>query len=200
MKPLHLLIAAICFVSCTQQKHEEEASSLLKLKSKFKYHNLKDFTQVDTFNFDTRPGHYEEVDSNMFKLIFKGEKRSYVGTGYDHDFYYSWQERDSNFIEFTILTQSEEDYCAILRYYIFDKKDKLISKFDLSADCGDAGWTFFGNGRQVDKHHFVFETIESESNMDEKDSRTGDSINYSYTIDAKGKVTRKEIFNKHFGE
>ncbi|MGN6165732.1 MAG: hypothetical protein ACTHOF_14435, partial [Flavisolibacter sp.] len=160
-----LLISIVIFFSqnCKQVNNvhipNEKGSSICNLKSKFKYQNLKNF-EVDTFGFELRSGHYEEVDSDAFKLIFQQGGRRFIGQGYDRDYYYSWQTRDSNFIEFTILTQDESNYCSLLRYYIFDRKGTLVSKFDLATKCGDADWTFLGKGKQVDKNHFAYQTVE----------------------------------------
>lgn len=200
-----LIIGAILTERCgpvagSQPPPQEKQAALYKLKNKFKYQDLREF-QMDSFSFDTRPGHYEEVDSNAFKIIFQEGDRQFVGTGYDRDYYYSWQNRDTNFIEFTILTQDESDYCNILRYYIFDRKGKFISKFDLAASCGDAGWTFAGSGTQIDKYHFVTETIESNmksGSMPEEEKEEGDSVSYSIQIAPNGTVARKETFKKHF--
>jgi len=174
---------------------------LYKLKDKFKYQNLKEFT-IDSFSFDNRPGHYNELDSAAFQLIFQEGNRTFVGEGYDRDYFYSWQNRDTNFIEFTILTQDEGSYCDLLRYYIFDKQGRFISKFDVAAECGDAGWTFSGSGRQRNQNTFVFETVEQElleeDAMEEK--YEGDSVTYTITIAPNGKTIRKEMFKKHFSD
>lgn len=204
---ISLLIAVIsitlsqgCQSAAEQQAPKEKKAALYNLKDKFKYQDLQEF-QIDSFNFDTRPGHYQEVDSNAFKLIFQEGDRPFIGQDYDRDYYYSWQNRDTNFIEFTILTQDESSYCDILRYYIYDRKGKFISKFDLAASCGDAGWTFTGSGRQIDKTNFISETVESdmkEGSTPEDEKQEGDSISYSISIAPNGSVTKKETFKKHF--
>ncbi|WP_315821731.1 hypothetical protein [Paraflavitalea speifideaquila] len=192
------------FGGCVQSNHQQilpqEKAALYKLKSKFKYQDLQEF-EIDSFSFDTRPGHYEEIDSSAFKLIFPKGHRKFIGQGYDRDYYYSWQNRDTNFIEFTILTQDESSYCSILRYYIFDRKGKFISQFDLAADCGDAGWTFEAVGRQTDKDRFIMESREAntkEGSIPEDEKEEGDSINYSMHIAPDGTIIKKETWKKHF--
>lgn len=191
-----------CGQATGEQVLQQERSALYDLKNKFKFQDLTDFP-TDTFSLDTRAGHYDEVDSNAFKLIFTEGDKQFIGQGYDRDYYYSWQNRDSNFIEFTILTQDESSYCNILRYYIFDKDGKFISKFDIAANCGDADWTFSAKGKQVDKNRFVFETVEADrknGTMPEDGKMEGDSINYLITTEPNGKLTRTEIFKKHFAD
>jgi len=198
-------IVIICFLQNCKQTNgkrilQEEKPSLYNFRDKFKYQTLGNF-QIDTFDFESRRGYYQEADSNVFKLIFQEGDRKFIGQGYDRDYFYSWQERDTNFIEFTILTQDESSYCNLLRYYIFDRKGKFISKFDLASKCGDADWTFSGKGRQVDKNHFAFETVESnmkDGAMPEDEKQEGDSINYLITIEPNGKAIKTESFNKHF--
>lgn len=188
-----------CVDASISKANREMKSPLYKLKSKFKYHDLKTF-ETDTFSFDTRPGNYSEVDSATFKLIFQEGDREFIGKGYDRDYYYSWQNRDTNFIEFTILTQDESSYCDLLRYYIFDKSGRFISKFDIATNCGDAGWTFNGVGKQLDKNKFFYQTVESEikdGSMPEEEKYDGDSINHLITIGQTGKITQRETYKKH---
>jgi hypothetical protein len=195
------LVQSCNYSSATQNKKEVKAP-LYELKSKFKYQDLKLF-ETDTFSFDTRPGNYKEVDSSTFKLIFQEGDREFIGQGYDRDYYYSSQNRDTNFIEFTILTQDESSYCDLLRYYIFDKSGKFISKFDIATNCGDAGWTFTGSGKQHDKNTFIYQTVESDLKdgyMPEEEKYEGDSTGYKITIDPEGKASQKETYKKHFSD
>jgi hypothetical protein len=99
------------------------------------------------------------------------------------------------------LTRDEGGYCDILRYYIFDRKGKFISKFDLAEKCSDVEWAFSGMSRQVDEHHFIFETVATnmqDGTIPEDKKQEGDSINYSISIQANGTVIKKETFKKHF--
>jgi hypothetical protein len=198
-----LTLAALtqgCGHSLTGQVNEQTRSTFYNLKEKFKYHDLKLF-ETDTFSFDTRPGYYNEVDSSAFKLIFQEGDRQFIGQGYDRDYYFSWQNRDPNFIEFTILTQDESSYCDLLRYYIFDKTGKFISKFDIASNCGDAGWTFTAKGKQLDQNSFSYYTVESDQKdgtMPEEEKYEGDSIKYIIKIDPQGKVMKRETYKKHF--
>ena len=175
---------------------------LRELQDRFKYRNLTNF-ESDTLNWEARPGNYQEVDSAAFQLIFQEGDRQFIGQGYDRDYFYSWQARDSNFIEFTILTQDESSYCDLLRYYIFDKTGKFISKFDIATNCGDAGWTFLGYGKQIDKSKFVYYTIESDlkdGELPEAEKYERDSINYEITILTNGQISKRETLRKHISD
>src|SRR5687768_3978241 len=198
-----VLAATILIAACETFRSKEvqdKGAMLLGLKEKFKYRNLTVF-ETDTLNFDNRPGHYNEPDSNNFKLIFQQENRPFIGQGYDRDYFYSWQERDVNFIEFIILTQEEGSYCEVLRYYIFDRQGKFISSFDVAASCGDAEWSFTGSGRQLNRQTFLYETIESDQKRGpfaNSETFEGDSISYLITIDSSGRANKKETAKKHF--
>ena len=177
-------------------------SPLFELKDRFKYRNLTDF-QTDTFDWETRLGKYQEVDSGSFKLIFQEGDRQFIGQGYDRDYFYSWQERDSNLIEFTILTQDESSYCDLLRYYLFDGTGKFISKFDIATNCGDGGWTFMGTGKQIGKNMFTYNTVEADlkdGELPEAEKHEGDSVNYQISILPGGQVSKKETYRKHFSD
>jgi hypothetical protein len=181
-------------------KQQDKASRLLHLKDQFKYRDLKVF-ETDTFNFDNRPGHYNEVDSNTFKLIFQQEDRNFIGQGYDRDYFYSWQDRDAKFIELVMLTQEESGYCDMLRYYIFDKHGNFLSSFDIAASCGDAEWTFTGSGKQLSHHEFFYQTVESDQKRgyaSNSELLEGDSIEYLIRIDSAGQVNKHEMARKHF--
>ena len=52
-----------------------QALPLTDLRNKFKYSDLESF-QVDSFNWDTRVGFYQELDSNTFKLVWQDGKRN----------------------------------------------------------------------------------------------------------------------------
>lgn len=200
-KIIAAVIILIANAACSNPEvAKEEKQPLYALKDKFKYQDLREFS-IDTLGFGNRAGYYEEVDSNSFKLIFQEGDRQYVSQGDERDYYYSWQNRDSNFIEFVILSQDENGYCSVLRYYIFDRKGKFISKFDLAASCADAGWVFKGEGRKVDINDFETVTVESnfqDTGAPEEETQEVDSIRYSIQVTPTGKITKKETFKKHF--
>ncbi len=175
--------------------------TLSDLKKDFKFSNLTEF-QIDTFSWETRPGKYNELDSSTFYMVWQDHKRTFAGQGYDRDYLFSWQNRDSNFIEFTILTQDESDYCSNITYCICDKAGKAIDKFVASSSCGDGGWVFVAFGKFIDNRTYEKLCIESEmagtDTLDNKDFHEGDSTLIHFIIGANGKVTQKEIYKKHF--
>ena len=185
----------------TTQTIQAKQLTLLELKKDFKFSNLTKF-EIDTFSWDTRPGKYKELDSTTFYLIWQDGKRNFVGDGYDRDYLFSWQNRDSNFIEFTILTQEESSYCSNITYFIFDKNGRVIDNFVTSSSCGDGGWTYSAWGKFTDSRTYEKLCIESEmTGMDtigNKELYEGDSTLYHFIINENGKVTQKEIYKKHF--
>lgn len=202
---LQALLLLTCW-SCGQVNStsptQNDQTPLLELKSRFKYHNLTDF-DTDTLDWEARPGNYQGVDSVSFRLIFQEDSRQFIGQGYDRDYFYSWQERDPSFIEFTILTQDESSYCDLLRYYVFDREGRFISKFDIATRCGDAEWTFTASGRQTSDNEFFYETVESnlkDGELPEAQKYEGDSINYQITILPSGQISKKETYRKHFSD
>jgi len=186
----------------TEEIITEKPMSLYDLEEQFKYHDLTDF-DIDTFDWETRPGNYNELDSTTYKLVWQNIEKPTIGTGYDREYLYSWQNRDTNFIEFTLLSQDEGSYCDVLTYCIFDKNGKKIDNFMLSASCGDGGWMFTSNGKFINKTTFEQLAVESEmAGFDSLDADIeiyeGDSTLTHYTIGTDGKVNSKEIYKRHF--
>jgi len=182
------------------EKNVKANLTLNSLRNDFKYSNQTHF-EVDTFSWETGPGKYKELDSTTFYMIWQDGKRKFVGKDYDRDYFFSWQERDTNFIELTIVTQNESDYCINLTYCIYDKKGKAVDQFIASSRCGDGGWQLVASGKFVDKHTYEKLTIESE--MVDLDSLAneeyeGDSTLSHFIIGNNGKVKEKEIYKKHF--
>jgi hypothetical protein len=198
------MYALLCLWSCAQngsvKYSENRADSIFKLKNRFKYHNLDRFVP-DTLSWDSRQSHYQEVDSTTFAKLFKQGNNKFSPSGNDKAFYYSWQDRDSNFIDVIILTQEEGSYCDLLKYYIFDKQGSYLSSFDIAASCSDAGWTFQGLGRQMGNNVFVYNTNESnelEIGVPGSEKVVSDSLSHKITILASGKVKDVVTYRKHF--
>lgn len=169
------------------------ADSLLRLKSKFKFDNLREFA-VKTSELE----YFDWVDSSTFRTLFREEDRQYDPNGSRIDYYYSWQDRDSSFIEFTIMSFDESNYCTILRYYVFDRSGKFISKVDLAADCGDGGWWFEQKGRQVDKTHFTTVSVEAESDVETAEKVEGDTTRHAIQLLPTGLFSQQQVSKKHF--
>ena len=206
------LFPAITITSCATSTAPSSSptryDSILALKKHFKYQDLTQFT-TDTFNFDTRPGHYTELDSASFRLLLREESRVFSGLGYDRDYLHAWHNRPDSLIGLTILTQEESSYCELVYYYTFNKKGERMGRFLLAANCGDAGWTYHAFGRQTGPNDF--ETLHVEADIDhvepdpaggddDIEKYQGDSIRYKIHIHASGKTTETEIWKKHFSK
>ena len=214
-RTFYILIAVILLTNCNNSSNNETETvqtkqlTLYDLKKDFTFFNLTKF-EMDTFNWETRQGKYKELDSITFYTVWQDGKRKFTGEYYDRYYLFSWQDRDTNFIEFTILAQEEDSWCNIIYYFIFDKNGKFIDNFYLCSSCGDGGWVFYASGKFIDKKTYEMLCVESvmdtemmdaEENEDEDaEFRKGDSTLYHITINDKGKVTKKEIFKKHFTE
>ena len=205
---LLIAILAACTTNTPSTKTATRYDSLLALKKDFKYQDLTLFT-TDTFNFDTRPGHYTELDSAGFRLLLREENRVFSGVGYDRDYLHAWHNRPDSLIGLTILTQDESSYCDLVYYYTFNKKGERMGRFLLAANCGDAGWTYHASGRKTSPNDF--ETLHVESDIDrvepdpagsddDIEKYQGDSIRYKIHIHASGIVTETEIWKKHFSQ
>ena len=73
----------------TEEIITEKPMSLYDLEEQFKYHDLTDF-DIDTFDWETRPGNYNELDSTTYKLVWQNIEKPTIGTGYDREYLYSW--------------------------------------------------------------------------------------------------------------
>ncbi|RNI23117.1 hypothetical protein [Rufibacter latericius] len=207
-KGLVYLGLILSLASCTEKRRNLSSNAdenvidakkplpLMDLKEKFKYPGLKSF-EIDTFNWDTRIGKYQELDSSTFKLVWQDGKRNFVGQGYDRDYFYSWQKRNPELIEFTVLTQDESSSCDLLHYCIYDKNGKAINSFIVAASCGDGGWGNKTTGKFITEN--IYERISIDLNTEIVDSENtkfsteGDLTVTHFTIAKDGKVTEKEI-------
>ena len=210
----YLFTASVILISCsnspkdTAETVQTNPLTLQDLKKDFKFFNLTEF-EIDTFTWESRQGKYKELDSLTFYMVWQNGKRKFVGQYTDRDYLFSWQNRDTNFIEFTIITQDENGYCSLLNYLIFDKNGKFIDKFVAASSCGDAGWVFSSHGKFIDKrtyerldmeYEYKGEDVVNDDMADFEEFIEGDSTLYHIIINDKGKVTQKEIFKKHFRE
>lgn len=208
IQTLYILSLLTFIISCDSPKSNypvdnktNNISTLFDLKEDFKFSNLTEF-KIDTFNWETRPEKYQELDSLTFYMVWQGGERDFVEQGDYRDYLYSWQERNTNFIEFTILTQDENNYCDYLTYCIYDKDGIAIDEFIISYSCSEGGVASEAFGKFTDKNTCeqlcIESEVESTYTLENKNIEEGDSTLYRFTIDDNGKVTEKEIYKKHF--
>lgn len=175
--------------------------SLYDLKPLFKYNNLTEFN-IEKFNSEEKNIKLNELSRDYFYLVWQNRNRKYNDDPYLKDFLYSWQSRDTNFIEL-IIQQGDIEYSGRhFTYLIYNKEQKLVDKFVLSSSSADGGWWGKASGKFTDKNTYekirVEYEITSKQDPSGKSIYEGDSTWYSHTIAADGKVTEKEIRTKHF--
>lgn len=196
-----LLITFFLSISCEKNKDTQNLHShktLSDLKHQFRHQHLSKF-ELDTFSWDSRNKYYTELDSITFHWIWQDSTKEYQENDVSH-FLYSWQQRDSNFIELTILTQDGIDDCLNTTYFIYDRQGKAIDNFVMNSSCKEDGWDFQEYGRFINHNTYEKVCVETDENNDgnQMDIVEGDSTIYHYVIDTNGKVNENEISRKHF--
>ncbi len=198
MKFATLILTGILLTSCNSPLKEKittvSKGLLLRLplaNSKFKYHNLKEFS-IDTISWDKRKLFYTQLDSISFFQIYQDPSLEYLGQyddAGDFDFFYSNQNNSRGLIELTVLTHREGEYCDGIRYLIYNKKGKLISSFSAAGSCADGGFYEKDHGSFVNDSTYI---LFSEDNYDTKDVDKSNTISYSKhttTIKSNGETT-----------
>ncbi|MFT2008243.1 hypothetical protein ACMA1I_06175 [Pontibacter sp. 13R65] len=170
--------------------------SLTDLKDRFKFANLKVF-EIDTLSYGTRPVNYQMLDEKYFNKVWQEKKHSFAEQDFVAEYFHSWQERNPDLIEFTILTEDESSNCTLLNYCIFDSAGKAVDKFVIAARCGDGGWVYDSYGKEISDDTLEVVSVETESELMASGGISeiveGDSIVTHFTIGKDGKVTKKEI-------
>ncbi|MDQ3683366.1 MAG: hypothetical protein M3352_09885 [Bacteroidota bacterium] len=96
------------------------------MKDSFAIKNLKEFV----------------IDSNIQSSyrIFNKIKNKQIDSAisYGTHYLYSWQQRDSAFIEFTTIIDDGEHGLRIV-YFVFDKKDSMLSTTQVANKGGEGG-------------------------------------------------------------
>ncbi len=127
MRIIFFLLMILLFLSCKHKINSvTESSSLLNLKDSFAIKNLKEFV----------------IDSNIQSSyrIFNKIKNKQIDSAisYGTHYLYSWQQRDSAFIEFTTIIDDGEHGLRIV-YFVFDKKDSMLSTTQVANKGGEGG-------------------------------------------------------------
>lgn len=184
MRPIHNLLFFLfstLIVACNSEKEEENRLDFSTIENKFKYENLDHF-YIDTIDWVKRKEMYAILDSNTFYHVYQDTSIKYTETdpdGVDCNFFYSKQNSPRNLIEFTVLSQSESDYCDHISYNIYDLKGKLISSFIVARQCGDGGYYEVSSGKFLNDSTYEFL---SEDNYNSEDSENADLNTHSKII------------------
>lgn len=196
-----LLMVFFLTISCeknegTQNLHSHK--TLSDLRPQFRHQHLSKF-ELDTFSWDSRHEYYTELDSVTFHWVWQDSTKEYQENDVSH-FLYSWQQRDSNFIELTILTQDGIDDCLNTTYFIYDRQGKAIDNFVMNSSCKEDGWDFQEYGKFINHNTYEKVCVETDENNDGNQMGIveGDTTIYHYIIDTNGKVNENEISRKHF--
>lgn len=190
------------------------------LKPNFKFENLKEFN-IENFEMSK----FKPLDSIAFHRIFTDKTFDHSISSftddiftfswdmkhydYELDYYYSWNNRDSNFYEFTVITNNLDSYELNLNYLIFNKEEELIDAFIVSSHGGDGLYTVSSSGKFIDRNTYQRWQVEiGDILITEDDEKIklkknemlygGDSTLFQYTIGKNGKVNKKVITKKHF--
>jgi len=129
------LIASLilfAFISCNGYKNESSSKTLLKAEG-FHFRNLNSFI-IDSLLWKS---YYTDKNNglNLKKVTAKDVDSAFL----HNDLYlYSWQQRNSTFTEYTVLSDNGDPGLSI-HYLIFDKKGKLVSNAKVAGLGKDAG-------------------------------------------------------------
>ena len=188
--------------SCTGCKQKPVpktmAERLTELRDSFAFASIDSF-EINGIDWQQPPPHLKKIDSANFDLIWQGAR--HAGDSIKYDYYYSWQVRDTNFIELTVLYFDESDYCSRLEYLVYNKKGKLLSHFPLAAECGDAGWAYVSAGKFIDS--VTYRSVSFETNITQVDSLNNeteriDTVVEEYVIGYNGRTIERPV-EKHTG-
>lgn len=172
--------------------------TLADLKSKFKYQNVEVF-EIDNYTWESRVGKYNEPAPDEYILLFPDSARYYIEGSPEKDYLYSWQERDPNFIEFTILMQHGRDNCDFLMYYIFTKNGEYVSDFKVATRCDQEElWKYYSKGEFISKNVYVERCAEYYGVQPEPGFLLGDSTAFEFKIKSNGQVDVEQILSKEF--
>ena len=162
-------------------------------REKFKFEHLNSFS-MDSIDWEKRKNHYKKLTEIEFFSIYQDSLRNYQGDyeqSIDLEFYYSIQNRKSDFNEITILWQKEGEYCDGITYLIFDNKGKIIDRFPVAGSCGDGGYYDEKYGEFLNDSIYKM-TYEDYNERDEPEIGIKRVFERFYTISKNGKVKMNE--------
>ena len=161
-------------------------------RDKFKYSDLDSF-KMDNLGWDERDSIYHRLTHEEFYQVYRDTTLPYSGE-YQHsidlDFYYSTENRFSQFQEITVLWQREGINCEGIDYLLFDLDGKLIDKFLVAGGCGDGGYIDEKYGRFTNDSTYILriEEIDDTANNQQKGFSTQAIFERTYRITQFGKI------------
>ncbi len=192
MTTLRHIIILVCFVIFTttcrdidspknRDKLSRTSLDLESIKSKFKYHDLKEFS-IDTISWEKRPDYYQVLDTISYYQIYQDTSKQYSGPStedLDQEYYYSIQNSSRGLIELTTLSQMEGEYCDLIYYNIYGSNGKLKTSFPVARRCGDGGYYDEASGKFLNDS--IYELL-SMDNYKTEDVDAPNILTYSRTI------------------
>lgn len=179
-----IFILVLLLFSCNNSSHNNK-SYWKQQKKAFKYLNKREFISYYELRKELEsltPIKHQMLDSLL------GEKL----------YLYSWQERDTSKIEFTILKDDGELGLKFF-YFILDKKDNLISWRQIGGKGGEPGYSFETKTTIINKDTMISISSITEYWDSEKQTsltKTKGDTTFSYLIiDKKGKI-REHVFKE----
>lgn len=175
-----ILIAMVFLLACNTLT-KPYASFWETQKWRFKYLNKREF-----------------VDDSILRAEYKNLNKSYHSLFRDWTsdpvYLYSWQERDSSKIEFTVVEDDGERGLRIV-YFILDIKDSLLSQTQIAGRGSEGGYDFETRSRFISNDTLLhIGAITQWLDFDTKQAMSkskGDST-FSYSvIDSNGKLSSK---------
>ena len=168
--------------SCNRSQGDqiETASRWTKLKDSFAIKNATEFKLEKGFR-------YKDFHTISCKLFDSTMSDQWCKT-----YLYSWQERDSSFIEFTVIMQQEDRGVQIV-YYVFNHKDSLISATPVaSGNVSDLEFKMWSAFTSAD----TLRSTSSVTSHERNGMTKGDTSVFEIIFDEYGKTTEKTISEK----
>ena len=160
-------------------------------KPAFKYQNKIEFVSDSILRADYK--NFKTIKHPLFDSI--------VG---DKVYLYSWQDRNKTTNEFTVINDDGELGLKIF-YFIFNKKDSLLSWKQIAGKGGEGGYWFETRTKLLNMDTMLnigaVTQIFDFNQMKELKTKKGDTTFSYLIIDRNGKVTKKvfkEIKKLHF--
>lgn len=182
MKDFICWITALLLWSCDYSKigQTEQTSMWLNLKDSFAIKNVTEFKLDKGFHY----GAFHDISCKLIDSTLPDQWcKAYL---------YSWQERDSSLIEFTVVVQEEDRGIQII-YYVFNKQDSLVSATPVAwGNISDLAFT--GSSKFISKDT-LRSTIAS-TFYERNGSTKGDTSIIEIAFNKSGKTSKKTISEK----